>query len=332
MSYLKHIGLLLREISNPPLFIYHVCHYLNRDVPLWLSQYISKRNSASPTLHELTVSTIDGSDQVVHPDIIKYANGVAMVCTPYPYAMEEYENPCLYWGKSIDKLQSVICPFDRQSEHIQGVHMSDPCILNIRDELLCIYRETIKKDDYIYMKRMRLAGTEILYQSDRHLLMESSDYYILSPAALICGEDLLVYYVKYAKPNQTELILSRFSSNGYHLLESLTMKVENEPSDYYIWHIGIYNADDYGKGVINGDRMKGLFLYQHRKKKTNLKLFHAVSAGVESCKWEIREEVTMPDSKKDSIWFPYKSCYNPQTMKILLSFRDKKSRNRLIEI
>ena len=45
--------------------------------------------------------------------------------------------------------------------------------------------------------------------------------------------------------------------------------------------------------------------------------------------WKIIKEVNIPREIKDVMKFPYKSCFEPCTGKILLSFRDFKDRNRL---
>ena len=49
--------------------------------------------------------------------------------------------------------------------------------------------------------------------------------------------------------------------------------------------------------------------------------------------WHIVQEVQIPDEVVNILAFPYKSCFIPKgNGKILLSFRDKLSRNRMIII
>lgn len=102
--------------------------------------------------HEFILHTYDGSDQAVHPDIIYFAGKYWLVVTPYPYGMEEYENPSLYCGTSINSLLSISQnPIDRQKRHEIGSHLSDPCIFEYNNELICVYRENMRKKETILL-------------------------------------------------------------------------------------------------------------------------------------------------------------------------------------
>lgn len=330
MGYLAYIKRLVKEVKNPALFLYHLHHYANKLVPKSVAAKIAKQNLNQYTKQradELIVETVDGSNQVVHPDMDIYKDGVAFICTPYPYAMEEYENPCLYYGKDINCLKPVLCPIDVQSEHTQGVHMSDPCIAAKGDKLICVYRETQYKDDNIYLKEISIDGKKV-ESSDRALLLSTKNEYVLSPAVLLTDAKLLMYHVHTDK-RDSRLVLNEFDITTYHRICDKTLSIENEPLGYYLWHIGI-NSSDYGKRIESATCTRGLFIYVDQKDNKHLKLFTAESA--DGYHWQIVSEVEIPESLRQLIKFPYKSCYNPQNGGILLSFRDKKDRNRLIQV
>ena len=78
------------------------------------------------------------------------------------------------------------------------------------------------------------------------------------------------------------------------------------------------------------DSLVGLFLYISAKDSRDIKLYYASS--IDNLHWNIDKEIPMPDKIKHIIQFPYKSCFIPNSDQILLSFRDKNSRNRIIQI
>ena len=328
MRYIDYIIRLAREVKNPPLFLYHLFHYINKLVPYPVAKKIANRNEyqfAKQLTGDLIVITADGSNQVVHPDIDIYKDGVAFICTPYPYAMEEYENPCLFYGKNINSLEPVLCPLDVQSKHTQGVHMSDPCVVTSGNKLLCIYRETQYKDDYIYLKEISINGSDV-ESSERVLLLSTKGEYVLSPAVLITDTEMLMYHV-HTNKYTSQLILNNFNLKNYKFIEKQILSIESEPKGYYLWHIGV-NAADCKKNIETDSSMRGLFLYVDQKDNKHLKLF--MSESVDGSCWRIASEVMIPESIKQIIKFPYKSCYNPEDGRILLSFRDIKDRNRLV--
>ena len=126
----KKMFSLLGTLRNPFFFLYRVCHYLNRYVPHRLATFIYHRNIKDykkEGVRDFLLDTYDGGGQAVHPDIVYYNNLYWLTITPYPYGMEEYENPCLYQGKNLNNLALPKGPIAVQKEHTQGVHLSDPC-------------------------------------------------------------------------------------------------------------------------------------------------------------------------------------------------------------
>ena len=69
-------------------------------MPKFLAKSIARKNLRSflAEEQEFYLETYDGSNQAVHPDVTYFNGEYWLAATPYPYGMEEYENPCLYRG------------------------------------------------------------------------------------------------------------------------------------------------------------------------------------------------------------------------------------------
>lgn len=95
----KLVNFALR-IFNPPFFRYSVYHNLRKDVSKEVACKIWKKNKKQYLAEErdFVVDSYDGSNQWVHPDVSFFDGLYWFVATPYPYGMEEYENPCVYFA------------------------------------------------------------------------------------------------------------------------------------------------------------------------------------------------------------------------------------------
>ena len=324
----KKMFSLLGTLRNPFFFLYRVCHYLNRYVPHRLATFIYHRNIKDykkEGVRDFLLDTYDGGGQAVHPDIVYYNNLYWLTITPYPYGMEEYENPCLYQGKNLNNLALPKGPIAVQKEHTQGVHLSDPCFAVDDNKLYCYYRESERKGNIEEHTIWEIPYCDAKKSwGDPKQLMCSVDDKLLSPAMVYKEPEVLtIYYVSSLNDNYT-LVSTNKDAKG------LTKhNVCGMPSGYYLWHIGISKVKDLdNKTTDNG--LLGLFLMESMETKGGMKLFEARNDGSEP-DWHITREVLMPDEIKEIVAFPYKSCYIPNgNGAILLSFRDKKSRNRLI--
>ena len=195
---------LLGTLKNPFFFLYRVCHYLNKDVPHWIAMSIYKKNLKEykkECSEEFLIGTYDGSGQAVHPDMAYLNNQYWLVITPYPYGMEEYENPCIYHGEDLKNLVCPQAPIAIQRKHTQGVHLSDPCFAVNGNKLYCYYRESERKGE-----REENTIWGIPYNNlekkwgESSLLLDSIDDKILSPAMIFDNDGKLrIYYVSTIK-------------------------------------------------------------------------------------------------------------------------------------
>jgi hypothetical protein len=322
---------LFKSLSNPPFFLYRICHYLNRFVPYKLASYIYKRNKKDyerEGVSDYLLATFDGSGQFVHPDIAYFGGQYWLAVTPYPYGMEEYENPCIYQGYDLTHLKVPKGPIVKQHKHTQGIHLSDPCFAVNNGNLYCFYRESERKGD---TEEQTVWGIQYSESnncwSEPVLILNSVDDKILSPAILFDEKgELTVFYVSSLNDSY-----SLVSTKAEGVISNLTkQRILGAPDDYYLWHIGITRVKDIKKENSDSKQLAGLFLFKSRQEGGGMKLYETSNDGVDS-KWIIVREVEMPEEIKDIVTFPYKSCYIPkQNGNILLSFRDKMSRNRMI--
>lgn len=322
---------LFKSLGNPPFFLYRICHYLNKFVPQGLASYIYKRNKKEyecEGVADFLLETYDGSGQAVHPDIAYYGNQYWLTATPYPYGMEEYENPCIYQGDDLENLKVPQGPIAVQHKHTQGIHLSDPCFAINNEILYCYYRESERKGGIEEQTVWGIQYSEAnKIWGDPVLLLDSADDKILSPAMLFneIGE-LVVYYVSSLNGK-----FSLVSTRGEGVVSQLTEhSIIDAPEEYDLWHIGITKVKDIYNDKTDSIELLGLFLFKSKLAGGGMKLFETRNNGLEPV-WNIVKEVDMPQSIKGIMKFPYKSCYIPkQNGNILLSFRDKKSRNRMI--
>lgn len=331
-AIIKKVFSLLATLKNPYFFLYRLCHYLNKDVPYSLATYIYKKNKKEYQkcgAFDFLIETYDGSGQVVHPDIVFYRNRYWLTVTPYPYGMEEYENPCIYQGDDIYHLIPPQGPIVVQHKHTQGVHLSDPCFAVNGDELFCYYRESERKGNIEEHKIWSLQYSA----SDNNwyaptLLLDSKDDKILSPAMLFDEDGALIMFYVSSLNEKYNLVSMKAGSkkliNEYEIV--------GLPSNYYLWHIGITKLKDICSEDHDSKELTGLFLMNSKQKGGGMKLFETKNDGI-GTDWHVIKEIELPNEIKGLSQFPYKSCFIPKSDgKILLSYRDKKSRNRLIII
>lgn len=322
---------LFKSLNNPPFFLYRICHYLNTFVPYKLASYIYKRNKKyyeREGVSDYLLDTFDGCGQLVHPDIAYFGGQYWLAVTPYPYGMEEYENPCIYQGDDLSHLKVPKGPIAIQQKHTQGIHLSDPCLAINRGILYCYYRESERKGN---IEEQTIWGIQYSESnncwSEPVLILNSVDDKILSPAMLFNEKDeLTVFYVS-SLNDRYSLVSTKVGSVIGPLKEH---RIIGAHDDYYLWHIGITKVKDIQIENTNSIQLAGLFLFKSKLAGGGMKLYETRNDGVDS-KWNIVREIEMPDEIKEIVTFPYKSCYIPkQDGNILLSFRDKKSRNRMI--
>lgn len=327
MGYLKKILDLILSIKNPPFFLYHTFHYLNIFVPKCMANVICNLNK-NVNVDTIEIDTYDGSGQAVHPDVTFFHGKYWMVVTPYPYGMEEYENPCIYNGMSISEMKPAFAPIVKQSKHKQGCHLSDPCIANNGEKLFCFYRES----ERIKGEKEKNTLLVIRYDEEHNIwtepkeIISSEDDALLSPAFLFDkGGTCHMYYV--SRVNGLFSIVHSILTESIKVFESKKIEVEGIPAGFNLWHIGIVYRDNKDKKECNLPILHGLFLFKSKDKR--FRLFRSESKGVGE-PWILQDEINIPRDITEGFNFFYKSCFIPNTNKTLLSYVDYRNIYRLI--
>lgn len=324
----KKITNLMLSISNPPLFFYRVSHIKNKYVNEKTASRIREKNFKYYSRKDIPVlkfETFDKSGQIVHPHFLYDFSNYWLAFTPYPYGMEEYENPSIFYGKSIDDLEEFCNnPIAFQAVHRRGNHLSDPCLFKHNDDLFCSYRITNNNngviDNAIVCKKLLLDSRST---DDEIVLLKSNSEQLLSPAFFEGDGKLFMVCVN--NDQYKSSVLSLYSIDcDFKVKDEGIIKCDNVPFDYFIWHIDIQNKVD--------SDYKSLFLLRKISDPGVFKLFFAHCKNFDRKEWAIDEEVRI-DSKINRIMkHPYKSTFVPGNNSILLSFRDKKDRYSVMEV
>lgn len=290
LVWIKKCVNLLCRISNPPYFLYSVFHNFSYPIPYRLGKILNKRAYAAD---EITLETYDGSGQLVHPDCVEFDDAYWLVATPYPYGMEEYENPSVYRGKSMDKLEPLMNhPIARQYKYKKGFHLSDPCLGYNDKKLFCIYRDTRKTSGGVSWNGIFMTcfhnGTWVRPK----LLIDSKADPLLSPAIVFTDNcHMHMYHIRYLEHEKT-MIHTEFDRK-FHVINQNKVACENVPAGYSLWHICIsYNhCSRYAKENVEG--LKGIFVLKNNKKEHAFSLYLSESKGGEIWNGNLREKLSL---------------------------------------
>ncbi len=302
--------------SNKPLFKYRVHHYLKKNVGKNSARKLAEKNKEfykEKKVDVLWFETYDGSSQLCHPDIVFWDNGYWMIATPYPYGLEEYENPSLYHGTSLNGLIPVdINPIAYPALRGYGSHLSDPCLFLYNDLLYCFYRDTLNYGSVIENRIIFKRLTKEKVFSEGKIVMSSSEDGLLSPSVILYEGVIYLYYVSYVKGL---LVLKGITLSEVGEKHSdFVVEVCNQEPDWDVWHIDFK--------VTRNSFIEGLFLMRGRNEPGKFKLKKA-RLEVEKQRVYLLEDVVIDSSMSEVMAFPYKSCIIPEMSgKALLSFRD----------
>lgn len=276
-------------------------------------------------MQSINIPTLDGSCQVVHPDYIAWRKKKLLVCTPYPFGIDIYENPILYqyvgnrwifYKKKNISMPDVNC------------HLSDPCFAVIQNKLYIYYRQTLKgriNKNWIYRIEINNDGEF----GNKNLILESEIENFLSPIIIQDLDKLYMFYVDVKAKEKTEL-LCRESNNGIIWSLPKILKVGNLPYNTYIWHMTIGYSERLNKQKVNDfDTLYGIFTLYHTEKKQFINYY--AKQEIKRNYWTILKPVKIPEALLDTQKNFYKStvfsddyeCY------IILSCQDKKGRWKL---
>lgn len=329
MNKLEIIKLMIREKKYRWRYLYLTSYAMGcRDLPHFLSARIARDNRTNLEkngLLPISIATYDGSGQAVHPDLLYRDGKIWMVCTPYPYAIESYENPCVYCGDTIYGLEPIgNKPLAYQEHRKRGNHISDPCIFEDADHLYVLYRDTINIGGEITQKIYLSDSEDGRRWNQPRLLFESKDKSYISPAVLKSQDGFVMYYIQLSDSQNGGEIHKVALTSDFSATKESTAVCRNLPQNMVVWHIGL-TYDDFTKGCSAGhstpDGITGVFVLRDQVDTTQYALYWAHADSVDS-DWIIGEEIAIPDYLSKHMKNVYKSALIPNTGEVLLSYND----------
>lgn len=308
---------MLSIVNNPPFFRYRINHYLKKKTRFKKAKKWANKNRLSYAKRGIDViwfETYDGSGQVCHPDITVWNNQYWMVSTPYPYGMEEYENPCLFFGSKLTDMHPLKNnPIALPSKKGYGSHLSDPCLWVDDEQLFCFYRDTVNHGNSVENRICYKTINKDLQLSSEKILLTSFQDGLLSPAVLRVGDELCLFYVSYI---HGDLSLVKVRMSDDLVVNNKSAKnVLPKDIDWDIWHFDVKEIDG---------KIEFLLLKRAVNDRKKFKLQKA-AFDLETQQIVWKEDVLLSEELQSVMAHPYKSCMIPNSNKILLSFRDKNS-------
>jgi len=200
----------------------------------------------------LNIETSDASGQPTHPDVVYAPEGFGarkwpywMVCTPYPYGNDFFENPELFasfdgvnW-QIPDGAKNPLVP----SCPIKGDHHSDPDLVLHQNQLWLFFRQTLRsktptKNRILLMK----SGNGVDWSNPTEILLDQKGTGLLSPA-VICDENgFLMWMIE--QVDGKFAIIRRLSEDGTNWTGSRKCEIAGSIAGRNLWHIDVIPEKD----------------------------------------------------------------------------------------
>ena len=286
----------------------------------------------------LHIETYDGSNQCVHPDVDVLPNKdyMALVCTPYPYNTEVYENPCLYilprlmadYGGCVSQKRCAPIgnPIDKRHGTSLGEHMSDPAIIVYDDKIHIFYRDVELHSgviqDILYEQVYSVNNLSLL---SKKVVRRTSNIYVSPTYVVDCCGKMWEYSVHYIQ-NDSVLVCS-YSEIGksiWNEFENQTV-VGKELDRFYVWHISVAYKDTRSKRCGREDKQDLIALFTMRNK-SNRDEYILMTACYLNNAWKLQNKIEMPSVFRKKLYTPYKSCFVEGSNNIMISTYSKKKR------
>ena len=301
--------------------------FFHKNVSHFTAKHIAKKNTKKilKNVEQICrITTYDGSDQIVHPDMVCRDGVLYMTCTPYPYRIDTYENPCVYCGDSVFGFRPLAKnPIALPQYNAKGNHLSDPCIIDKNGVFNILFRESLNVNGKVSQRFLLTASSDGVKWTEPKKIYTSDSSQMLSPAMVFDSDNYYVYHIDWNDENGGNMVRLTFDSRFSVTDETLT-EVRDLPENMAIWHICVCNST-YGKDVGSDKKLLGLFTLRDLKSPGVYKNYWA-HADLSENVWYIDEQLDIPENIQSNIGFEYKSCIIPVTGDVFLSYYDKSDR------
>lgn len=304
------MGKIWKNMNNLRQTAYKLCHVCHRPMPAWAAKCLALGNRSAQS-NGVALKTCDGSRQAVHPSLAQFRGKTYLACTPYPYGLEFYENPCLY----IQEENGTLVPVPGMAPVVAAKamgkeHYSDPALV-AGEELTLIYRRCQRSGDGKIDQLYSLHSTDGENWSASVLQAQAPGDQLISPT--VDGKEGRLFCVEADPAIDSKLVWYDYQSG--RLGEKHTCGVNGLSDDWFVWHLDVCRSE-------NGT-LRGLFML--RKKYTRKIVSKLALFRWEKDAWQWDADVIWTPEEAAAIQFVYKSAFAGER-KLLCSACDPKNR------
>lgn len=311
---------IINNFFNPNSLYYYYKHLTNSFVQVKMANKINRKTiSHFKRSNSIIINTYDGSSQVVHPNVISFNDNQYMICTPYPFGMQEYENPSLYLFNTNDNLIEIgKNPIASQGEISKNHYLSDPCLFSKDGNLFCCYRET-KRFDSGYINNLFFIN--VFQNSIPFEVFSSNNEGLMSPIVVVDDDLYKIFYI--TRNDTLSDVKCVILSHDYKIKSKITCIVKNIPSGFFVWHFDM---------MLNDKNMgKVIFLLRSKENANHFELYFG-DFDLLNYEWNVTNSIVIPKTLAKFYKSCYKSCFIPGTKDILLSYITKHNEYALYRI
>ncbi len=183
----------------------------------------------------LSVTSYDGSGQVVHPDIIFDNDTFYLALTPYPYYNDKVENPSVY--VSTDGLQFTEATINPLAPTPAYDHNNDPDIFKIDSGFGLLYLKTMRPDSQNLMLLQSRDYCKWQEQTLLHYNLKNKEPFMLSPSVVQAKDSFYLFYANLDTPLHIEMLSGKTFLNWNKGNRTfIYLKIED---GYVPWHLDV---------------------------------------------------------------------------------------------
>jgi hypothetical protein len=187
----------------------------------------------------ITIHTYDGSNEVVHPDIVFDNDTFYMAITPYPKYNDKLENPSVYISTNGINFMEPAAGENPLSPTPAYDHNNDPDLIRTSGEFRLIYLETMRPDS---QNVVVLTGNNFRKWARKTLIhydLKKGEPFIVSPAMLLSADSFYLFYVNIDSSLHKAFRVEYLSTSVFsHLDKSKRNRIQLPLNEGFVpWHV-----------------------------------------------------------------------------------------------